>query len=222
MTITLLELYNEVASQPWSMFDNDAESTDDFDAALISSINKALVEIWCSYPCEFRVKSVNILTQKFYNRYSLPNGAIVKKNTKNGEQYSVSLDNEYLEFIEYPENLEKQYGKPTGFFIKNEKLCFYPIPDKMYKINIEYATFAIGLDSQRKPIYALREDTDTIVLPDKYKQLFLNALISKSMMYALASLSDENYEGYSVQFDKAYKLLIKAVGGRKKNRRIIY
>ena len=38
MTITLLELYNEVASQPWSMFDNDAESTDDFDAALISSI----------------------------------------------------------------------------------------------------------------------------------------------------------------------------------------
>ena len=92
----------------------------------------------------------------------------------------------------------------------------------MYKINIEYATFAIGLDFQRKPIYALREDTDTIVLPDKYKQLFLNALISKSMMYALASLSDENYEGYSVQFDKAYKLLIKAVGGRKKNRRIIY
>ena len=60
MTITLLELYNEVASQPWSMFDNDAESTDDFDAALISSINKALVEIWCSYPFEFRVKSVNI------------------------------------------------------------------------------------------------------------------------------------------------------------------
>lgn len=222
MTITLLKLYNEVASQPWSMFDNDATCTDDFDTSLLSAINKALVEIWFSYPFDFRIKSKNILTQKFYNHYSLPNGTIIQKNTKNNEQYSIKLDDKYLDFIEYPETLEKKYGKPTGFFISNEHLCFYPIPDKIYQIHIDYATFAIGLNSQNKPIYALKDDTDTIVLPEKYQQLFLNALISKTMMYALVSISDENYSGYNTQFDKAYKLLIKAVGGRKKNRKIIY
>jgi len=222
MSITLLELYNETASQPWSMFDNDAETTDDFDAALISSINKALVEIWCSYPFDFRIKNINILTQKYYNKYNLPNGSIIQKITADGEQYAVTLDNKYLEFIENPEELEAKTGKPEGFFIKNNSIAFYPVPDKMYKINIEYASFSVGVDADNKPIYALRVDTDTINIPDKYKQLFVNTVISKAMMYALSSVSDENYAGYSVQYEKAYKLLIKAVGGRKKHRRIVF
>ncbi|MCD8378548.1 MAG: hypothetical protein LUB59_07155, partial [Candidatus Gastranaerophilales bacterium] len=199
-----------------------AECTDDFDPALISSINKALVEIWCSYPFDFRIKNMNILTQKYYNKYNLPNGSIIQKTTSDGEQYAVMYDGDYLEFIENPETLEAEYGEPEGFFIKNEYICFYPIPDKMYKINIEYASFAVGVDADNQAIYALRDDTDTIEIPAKYEQLFLNTVISKALMYAFASLSDENYEGFSVQYEKAYKLLIKAVGGRKKNRRITF
>ena len=219
MAIKLIDLYNSVASQAWSMFD-DVEETEEFHPALLSAINKALVEIWSSYPFEFRKREKNILTQTYINRYSLPDGTIVQKNTKNGERYSVMLNRKYLEFIENPEELDYISGKPEGFFIKNNKICFYPTPDDMYEINIEYLTFAVGKDSDGKAIYGLVDEDDTIDVPVAYEQLFLNALISKSMMYVLASPTDENYAGYNIQYDKAYKLLIKAVGGRKKHRRI--
>ena len=39
MTLTFLDLYNECAGQPWSMFDNDAESAVDFESAMKISIN---------------------------------------------------------------------------------------------------------------------------------------------------------------------------------------
>ena len=222
MSVTLLELYNKVASQSWSMFDNDAVSTDDFEPVLLSAINKALVELWCSYPFDFRIKNKIIFTQNHMNKYSLPDGVILQKNTKNGEKYSVVLGRKYLDFLEFPDSVELCFGKPQEFFIKDDYLCFYPIPDDMYKINISYLTYAVGIDSDENPIYALRDDTDTVILPEKYNQLFLNALISKALMYALASPSDENYAGYAIQYEKAYKLLINAVGGRKKNRKIIY
>lgn len=222
MSITLLDLYNMVSSQSWSMFDNDAEETEDFEPVLLTAINKALVEIWCSYPFDFRKKQKEILTQKFINKYNLPDGSIETKMTKNGERYAVMCGRKYIDFIEYPEELDFLAGKPEGFFIKNDKLSFYPAPDKTYKIMISYLTFAIGVDSDNRPIYALRDATDKIVIPLKYEQLFINALISKSMMYALSSPSDENYLGYSIQFEKAYKLLINAVGGRKKIRKIVF
>ena len=222
MSIKLLDLYNMVASQSWSMFDNDAAETDDFEPALLSAINKALVEIWASYPFDFRKKEKVLYTQKFINRYNLPDGTIVQKNTKSGEHYAVTLGRKYLDFIENPDELEFVSGKPENFFIKNDKLCFYPAPDDMYKIKISYLTFAVGLDIDGNDIYALRDENDTLEIPKACEQLFLNALISKAMMYVLASPSDENYVGYNIQFEKAYKLLIKSVGKRKKSRRISF
>lgn len=222
MSITLLDLYNEVASQSWSMFDNNATQTEDFEPVLLSAINKALVEIWCSYPFDFRIKNKIIFTQNHINKYTLPDGVILQKNTKNGEKYAVTLGRKYLDLLEYPEEAELCSGKPREFFVKNECLSFYPVPDDMYKINVSYLTFVIGKDSGEKPIYALRDASDVIVFPDKYNRLFCDALITKSLMYALASPSDENYAGYAIQFEKAYKLLIKAVGGRRKNKKIIY
>ncbi len=222
MTVTLLNLYNMTASQPWSMFDNDAEDTEDFNPALLSAINKALVEIWCSYPFEFRLRNKIVYTQNFINKYNLPDGAILQKSTTRGDRYAVTIGRKYLELIETPELLDCSVGKPNSFFIKNNSMGFYPLPDDMYSVHISYLTFAVGTDIDDKPIYALREANDRLCVPEKYEQVFLNALIAKSMMYALTSPSDENYAGYALQFDKAYKLLIKMVGGRKKSRKIVF
>lgn len=222
MTLTLLDVYNKVAEQAWSMFDNETTTTDDFEPALLSAINKALCEIWGSYPFDFRQKEKTILTQNNINRYRIPDGTIMTKSTAHGDKYAVMLNRRYLDYIEYPEEYETCSGKPEGFFIDREHLCFYPIPDGMYQIKIKYLTYAVGYDSTDKPIYALREATDKISVPEKYEQLFLNTLISKSMMYAIAAPTDENYSGYAIQYEKAYKLLIKAVGGRRRNRRITY
>ena len=46
MTLTFLSIYNDVAGQAWSMYDGDAESSEEMESALKSSINKALSELW--------------------------------------------------------------------------------------------------------------------------------------------------------------------------------
>ena len=44
---------------------------------------------------------------------------------------------------------------------------------------------------------------------ERYEQLFKSALLPKAMYYAIASETDENYNGYKEQYEEAYKLLIK-------------
>lgn len=222
MTITLLDLYNEVASQPWSMFDNDAKSVDDFDDSLLSAINKSLVEIWCSYPFDFRLDTKILFIQPCVHKYSLPVGIIKQKETVKGIQYKVKLNNRYLEFIEDYQCLEPKMGRPTGFFIDDNKICFYPMPDKVYRIKVDYYTLAVGCDANDNPIYKLQNVDDYIDIPKQYEQLFINALISKVMMYALVDISDDNYTGYNIQYEKAYKALIRSMGIRKKTRKIAW
>lgn len=220
MTITLLDLYNEIASQPWSMFDNDAKSSDDFDESLVSAINKSLVEIWCSYPFDFRLDTKLFFVQPCVYKYGLPFGTIKQKETVKGIQYKVKLNNRYLDFIEDYHDLPEKVGRPTGFFIEDDKICLYPVPDKVYRVKVDYYTLAVGYDSNDNRIYRLQKADDYIEIPEQYEQLFINALISKVMMYALVDISDDNYTGYNIQYEKAYKALIRSMGIRKKIRKI--
>ncbi len=220
MTITLLDLYNEIASQPWSMFDNDAKATDDFDTSLLSAINKSLAEVWCSYLFEFRLKTKHLFIQPCLNSYSLPLGVIKQKETTNGIQYKIKLNGRYLEFIEDYDELPVKVGRPKGFYIKDEKISFYPRADKVYRVSVDYYTIAVGYDSNDNPIYRLDKADDYIDIPEKYEQLFINALISKVMMYALVDINDDNYTGFNIQYEKAYKALIRSMGIRKKPRKI--
>jgi hypothetical protein len=222
MTISLIDLYNHIAAQPWSMFDTDATSFDDFDQALLSAINKALIEIWTSYPFEFRLDSKIIFLQSALQHYPIPSGVIKQKETSNGIKYSVKLNNKYLDLIEDERLLTSKTGRPTAFYVDNNSLSFYPQPDALYKVKIDFYKLAIGYDVNGNPIYKLSNVDDYIDIPEQYEQLFLNALSSKVMMYSLVDISDDNYTGYNIQFEKAYKLLIKSLGGRKKQRKMCW
>ena len=41
--IKYIDLYNDVTGQPWSMFDGDVESEDEFESTVKLSIQKALL-----------------------------------------------------------------------------------------------------------------------------------------------------------------------------------
>ena len=62
--ITLIDLYNEITGQAWSMFDGDVEAQDEFETSVTTSIQKALSSIWCSYKFPFRNKTQNFKTKK--------------------------------------------------------------------------------------------------------------------------------------------------------------
>ena len=222
MALTFIDIYNEVAGQAWSMYDGDAESIDEMESALKSSINKALSEIWCSYPFPFRIKTFTVRTSSGVSEYSTPNGNIIKKTVSGSQVYSVRIGKKYLEYLDDYETLEDKEGTSTGFYIKNDSLFLYPAPDDTYTVTIEYLTLAIGENDFGDSVYSLQNDEDTINVPEKYENIFKNALITKSMLYAIASEQDENYSGYKEQYDKAYKILINYTSGLNKDKRVIW
>ena len=222
MTLTFLDIYNEVAGQAWSMYDGDAESVDEMESALKSSINKALTEIWCSYPFPFRIKTMTIATREGVNEYATPNGNILKKTVAGNQVYSIRIGTDYLEYLDDYEIFEVKSGKPTGFYISNENIYLYPTPDNVYTVTIEYLTLAIGEDDFGSAIYSLQKEEDAINIPEKYENIFKNVLITKSMLYAIASETDENYSGYKEQYDKAYKILLNYTSGLEKERRVYW
>ena len=222
MTLTFLDIYNEVAGQAWSMYDGDAESVDEMESALKSSINKALTEIWCSYPFPFRIKTMTIAVREGVNEYATPNGNILKKTVAGNQVYSIRIGTDYLEYLDDYETFEVKSGKPTGFYISNENIYLYPTPDNVYTVTIEYLTLAIGEDDFGSAIYSLQKEEDAINIPEKYEIIFKNVLITKSMLYAIASETDENYSGYKEQYDKAYKILLNYTSGLEKERRVYW
>ena len=52
--------------------------------------------------------------------------------------------------------------------------------------------------------------------------MFKNTILAKSLVDSIASVNDENYAGYKLQFDKAYKLLIRITNPVKKSMSILF
>ena len=145
MTINFLDLYNDVASQPWSMFDSGAEIKEDFEPALVSSINKAITDIWYSYPFSFRIKNYSFNTMPNNFKYELPNGNIVNESSIEDNLFAIKIGENYLEYN--PDKVfDNKTGLPKEFRIEDDKIILYPSPDKKYTINIKYLNLAIGFD----------------------------------------------------------------------------
>ena len=87
---------------------------------------------------------------------------------------------------------------------------------------MKYLSLSIGFDKEDNEIFYLENPTDYIDIPQKYEALFKNTLLAKALVDSIASVNDENYAGYRLQFDKAYKLLIKTANPVKKSMAIKY
>ena len=223
MTLTLLDIYNECAGQPWSMFDNDAESVEDFESALKISINKATSYLWNYQPWSFRMSKNVIRTRSGKNDYSIPDGLITRKTVDSDVKYGVKYKGKSLEYVDDPDTLEQEEtGEPTSFWIEGENFYLYPMPDNAYTIEIDYLLLPYGLNENEEYIYELTKDTDYINIPEKYEKMFRNCLISLAMLYAIADESDENYSGYKRQYEDALATLFKYCRDKIRNRRITW
>jgi len=218
MTITYLDLYNDMTGQAWSMFDGDVESIDEFEKSVTTSIQKALNNLWCSFDFPFREKTLIFKTRAGVASYNTPNGNIIKKKINHETVFAVNIDNNYLEYEPNYEILEDATGKPTSFYLKNDKLYLYPTPDNSYVVSVDYQSIYAAKTSNGIPKATLENETDYIDILPKYEQLFKSALLPFAMTYAIASEKDENYAGYMQQYKDAYKLLIKNTRGINKDK----
>ena len=210
MTLTFLDLYNTAASQEWSMYDNDATLTDDFEKSLVIDLNKAVTEILYSHPFEFRKKTHVLFTIPKIKSYAAPKGLILKDN--NGE-LCIKINSRPLKFIKEPFLLEEKQGIPEGFYIRGAKIILYPTPKEKFIVTIDYLSLAIGENSSEDEIYKLQDKDDVISIPEHLEEIFKNAVISRTMLNSISSETDENYSAYKKQSETAYRLLIKYAKG---------
>jgi hypothetical protein len=222
MTITFLDLYNECAGQPWSMYDSDAESMDDLESALRISINKACSYLWNYQPWTFRRKSQNIRTRAGKADYDLPIGLLQRKTLSGVQKYGVKYDGKFLPYLDNFEELEAQEGAPEYFYIDGDKIYLYPTPDDTYTVTINFLSLTYALNEDEEEVYSFTSDTDTLNVPEQYEQLFSNCLISLAMLYAIADETDENYSGYQRQYEDALATLIKYCNTKINDRSFIW
>ena len=209
MTITFLELYNECAGQPWSMYDSDAVSLDDLESALRISINKACSYLWNYQPWSFRKRTQRIKTRENKIDYDLPIGLLQRKTISGTQKYGVKYNGKYLPYLDDYEEMEESIGEPEYFYIDGDKLYIYPTPDDSYTITLNYLTLTYAQNEDEEDVYSFTSDTDILNIPEQYEQLFVNCLISLAMMYAIADETDENYAGYLKQYEDALAILVK-------------
>ena len=174
MTLTFLDLYNECASQPWSMYDAEAESMDDLEGALKISINKALSYIWNLYDWSFRYTDMALNLRAGVSSYSAPDGLIARQSINGKQVYCLKYNNKFLDYIDDYEIKETKDGEPEYFYKKGEKIYVYPTPDKAYKVDLTYLLMPYGLDEEGGYIYELKEESDYINIPEKYEAMFKN------------------------------------------------
>ena len=219
MTLTLLDLYNTAATQEWAMYDNDALSDAEFEDSLVLALNKSILEIYASYKFPFRERTHLILTIPKIDAYDMPKG-LIKRDLCG--RYLVKYNSSLLKFIENPTDLAPKIGVPEYFYIKNNRVVLYPVPQEKGIVTLDYYTLTIGENAEGEEIYSLKKDSDILSVPAHLEELMKEAVITRTMLNTIASESDENYSAYKKQADRAYKLLIKYSKGVGLDKSIVF
>lgn len=221
MTITFIDLYNDITGQAWSMFDGEVEDKEEFETTVTTSIQKALSMLWNTYQFPFRNKTKKFNTKNGKVEYATPNGNIVTKTVDGKTVFAINCNRKYLEFVDDVEVLEEKTGEPKQFSIKNDKIYLYPTPDNTYSVSVDYLDMFCAIDGEEGTAKAnLKEDEDYLNIPEKYEDVFRNTILPLAMTYLIASETDENYSAYWKQYQLALDVLLECTLGINKDKTI--
>lgn len=223
--LTLLDLYNDITGQAWSMFDSEVEDEDEFEINVMTSIRKALSDLWNSYNFPFKERTHLVLTKAGNMSYPIPDDAaennVIQKRVNGKLCYNIFCDNKALKYDPDCRFKESASGKPENFYFRQEKIFLYPVPDDRYAVTIDYMSMypVLSEDGEEKP--TLEHETDYINIPEKYIEPFECALMPLAMWnYLIASEIDENSEAYKIQYERAFKTLVKTCRGLESDKSI--
>ena len=203
MTPTLKQIYEEVTTQSWSIFDSDISTLEDDDAGVISTICKAFNELWNDYKYSFKVKTKNITLQAETNNTSKVAGKIksIILVDEDGDEKEIKCSTSEL--------LSSSKGEPTEYFVKANKIYFKPTPSQSYNVKIDYYNSFPIISATGETRANFKELTDSLDIREEYEDLFLKALTTRTM--ALYPHPNQLInQTYREQAKHAYMLLVDA------------
>jgi len=215
MTITLKEIYEKVTTQSWSIFDSDISTLEDDDAGVISTIQKALNELWNDYKYSFKLKTKTVNLQANINNINKPVGHIktLYLIDEDGSEKEIKCSGKTYE--------TKHLGEPTEYYIKYNKIYFRPTPFEACSIKIDFYNRYPVSSKDGEPQLNFKELTDYLDIREEYEDLFVNALITRTM--AIYPHPNQLINAtYREQSEHAYKLLIEACNVNANGRQFVW
>ncbi len=181
-----------------------AQTDSDFDKIFLA-IEDAEGEIFLERSFKFREREGTFSTiagkRNYTNSYGLirTDGLYMPDIQFNPLPYYSNTDLE--DFI-----TDTSQGKPEKWTIRNYEILFYPIPDSVYTVTIQYDTQYYAINSTGYPIGTpklyMNTSTDKPNYPDNWHKL----VVFKALMNLLDSDQDT---GKYMKFEKKYKDMLK-------------
>lgn len=148
----------------------------------------------------FREVDADLVPTRGIKHYQKPNGFI--------EYMKYPKDNLILSYIDNHKYVTSDTtGMPTSYWMHNDKIRLFPIPDRTYNdnyINIHYLTYDYARDccGMYKPV--MEDETDTPIIPNNNR----DTLIYKVCMDWRSNMGDAQSAYFLQQYKTAYRSLL--------------
>lgn len=151
----------------------------------------------------FNKDTKKITTEANQAEYSTPDGTILS--------IWIEGENKTLNYDSNIELMGNSKGKPTTYGIKNnpEKLIFYPVPDKEYKIEIKYNNTKNIVDALGNKSFKISIGS-TLDIPERIQHLYFDALEYRVLFEYMRKQSNPRYLPTEQLFNEKWKIFLKA------------
>lgn len=168
----------------------------------LNGLNRAIRVLYNSKDWNFR-RSIDLYTiNKSVYLLDMPYGII----SENG----IKIDDTALEYDENIPFYAEATGKPTSYHInQNDKIVFYPKPDKEYNATIiSYSSYpVISEDDTLRTSFSSEREGDSINIKPRLEDLFLDCLAYFCNEILNGDPTDEEYQEHKLRYSEVYRLL---------------
>lgn len=151
----------------------------------------------------FNKYTKTIQTSKGLQSYSLPEGRVVK----------VRIYNNNISELKYDNNMDMYndiIGVPNKFVVtyNPNKIKLFPIPDKGYKIQVDYINTKNVILADGSYSYNI-EPNSTLKMPEQYQHLYFDALEYYVIAENVRKVSNARYEPTLAIFNEKWKIFLR-------------
>jgi hypothetical protein len=169
----------------------------------LNGLNRALRVIWNTRKWNFRRE----VLKKYVNqsKRTIP----LSKNILG--QNTIKINNKPLSYDKDIPFYEATTGTPTKYYIdKKDRIIVYPIPDDQYDVAIETYTTLPVIDSNYVSKGSFTAETDTLNIPERIEDLFIDCLSYFCNEILNGDPTDEEYQEHAIRQSEVFKLLVEA------------
>jgi hypothetical protein len=221
--ITGQRILDELGRKAWSGFNADDMVWDSEDSQTAKAeLNSALRYIINLADFPFKQKTKSLMLINGIEDYTLPSGQVqCVYNADTLTELTYIGDTSRLD--------KKEKGEPTGYSIgfgSKPVIKFYPIPDKMYNINVVFFAYSPVKAADGTLKTEFENADDVLNIPDNFATgnieiFFMDCLVLKTMEQNNKDDQDENYKPIINEFNERWKTFKKIANPVKVTPRIV-